>query len=225
MNNIVITYRNEGDNSYIPLIDVAIQNIKGWGYNPIIIGDTKFDTAEYIKFIDGSPLMIWILKAQLEYLRSPDFNCDSIFFSPDALIIKPIHDKFTGFDLAVTLKEQQKGIFALNNGVVFISPKNKTLLVSLWKHAIKICNDYRDELKEWGGDQKALQDVLEQCNYEPEYLDVKRFDCADYNAAVSKHDPIVDNNIIAQAHIIHFRGPRKSKMIPMWERLKDKIYG
>jgi hypothetical protein len=223
--NVVITYRNEGDNAYLPLMDMAIQNIKGWDYQPIIVGDIIRPDAKHIFFYNSSPLMVWILEAQLEYLKSPEFDCDSVFFSPDALIIKPIHDKFTGFDLAVTLKEQQKGIFALNNGVIFVSPKNKYWLIALWEHALWRCNNYRDELKEWGGDQKALQDTLEICDYKPEYLEVKRFDCADFNAPVSKYDPIIDRNILAQAHIVHFKGPRKLKMTQIWNEIKGKIYG
>ncbi len=222
--NVVITYRNEGDDSYFPLINMAIQNIKGWGYNPIIVGNKLFGEVELMDYHNDNPLMVWILEAQLEYLRSPDFDCNSIFFSPDALIIKPIHDKFTGFDLAVTLRKQHDE-YALNNGVIFISPKNKEGLIKLWERAVFICKCYREELQEWGGDQKALHDVLKETNWKPEYLEVVRFDCADYNAAMSKYDPILDNNIMAQAHIIHFKGSRKTKMKETWNKIKDKIYG
>lgn len=45
--NIIITYRNEGDNSYLPLIDMVVENVKKWEYKPIIIGDMKIKNKIY----------------------------------------------------------------------------------------------------------------------------------------------------------------------------------
>ncbi len=213
--NIVITYRHQGNETYLPMIDIVQENVSRWEYrnHHAYINDDKM------------PLMLWILEAQKAYLESKEFNCNSLFFSPDALIIKPIHDKFTGFDLAVTLNEQQPNEFALNNGVIFINPKNKDKLIKLWKDAIEICRNYRPELQEWGGDQKALHDALKAADWKPYGLSVDKLNCKDFNAPLSKTDPIVDRNILAQAHIIHFKGKRKSKMQQVWKEIKDKIYG
>lgn len=213
--NIVLTYRHQGNEIYPPMIDMVLGNVAKWGYK---------NCRSHIHD-EHMPLMLWILEAQKAYLESDAFDCNSIFFSPDALIIKPIHDKFTGFDLGVTLNEQQKDIVALNNGVIFISPKNKDKLIKLWEDAIEIYRNYRPELQEWGGDQKALHDALKAADWKPYDLEVAKLPCADFNAPVSKSDPILDRNIIAQAHIIHFKGPRKSKMAQMWKELKGKIYG
>lgn len=212
--NIVLTYRHQGNETYFPMIDMVLENVAKWGY------------LSYRSHIndENMPLMLWILETQKAYLESDAFNCNSVFFSPDALIIKPIHDKFTGFDLGVTLNEQQPNEYALNNGVIFIAPKNKDKLIKLWEDAIKICKNYRAELQEWGGDQKALHDALKAANWCPYDLKVARLNCKDFNSPVSKSDPIVDRNIMAQAHIIHFKGPRKHKMKTIWKEIKDKIY-
>ncbi len=220
--NIVITYRY-GDPDYLALIGMALENINTWDYKPFVVGDCGFAGANNIHYESRALLMVWILEAQKAYMESRYFNKDSILFSPDTLIIKPI--EFPKCDLGVTLNYLQPVKHMLNNGVIFIKPRHKDKLIKLWEDAIKICKSYPQALQEWGGDQMALQEVLVVNDWEPYGLKVKLLNCEDYNASITKNNPIEDKRILERARIIHFKGERKKKMAQIWNEIKGNIYG
>lgn len=213
MNNVVLTYRHNGNDTYLSLIKIVEENVHKWGYDII---SSEYGDLE-------TPLMLWILQSQKMYLQSPLFDRDSIFFSPDALIIKPF--EFPACDLGVTLNYLQPVKHILNNGVIFVSPKHKDKLVKLWDDAIRICSAYSSSMQEWGGDQMALQEALIAKDWHPYGLDVRLLNCDDYNASITKNNSEEDKRIINKAKIIHFKGERKKKMPIVWDELKGCIYG
>ncbi len=222
MNNVVITYRY-GNPNYLELIGMVIENISTCGYKPFVVGDCGFADAIDIHYENNSPLMVWILEAQKAYMESKYFTKDSILFSPDALIIKPI--EFPKCDLGVTLNYLQPVKHLLNNGVIFIKPRHKDKLIKLWDDAIRICKSYPQGIQEWGGDQMALQEALVTSDWEPYGLKVKLLNCEDYNAPMTKNNPTEDERVLKKAKIIHFKGERKRKMAQIWRDLKGNMYG
>ena len=207
--NIVITYRHQGNEDYGPLMKTVRQSIKKMGYNHILVHAEAF----------YNPLMIWILEAQKNYIESDAFNCNSVLFSPDALIIKPLEEIFEqDFDCAVTLRADT----ILNNGVIFIKPQNKNRLIKLWDDAIKKCWSYHAALQNWGGDQKALQDVLSSADYKPHGLNVIKVDMEKYNAPYIRAGIETNKELLEKASIVHFKGDRKKLMQETWEYICSK---
>lgn len=218
MNNIILTYRHNGnvtihEEVYAPLIKIVEENCHIWGYNII---SSEYGNLEM-------PLMLWILHSQKMYLESSLFIEPSIFFSPDTLIIKPF--EFPNCDLGVTLNYLQPVKHMLNNGVIFINPRNKEKLIKLWDDAIKICKSYPIAMQEWGGDQLALQEALIAKDWHPTGLNVMLLNCDAYNAPISKNNPEHDKEVLRRANIIHFKGGRKKKMPIIWNELKDRMHG
>jgi hypothetical protein len=93
--NIVITYLHKGKDEYIPLINHAFESAKKYGYRTIMVGNVDCGDV-FIPFGESEEplLMNWILAAQLEYLKSEHFNENTVIFSPDALINKPLDEIF-----------------------------------------------------------------------------------------------------------------------------------
>lgn len=208
---IVITYQDRSDAKYLSLIDMAFQSAKRFGYETVLVGDIDAGDVK-IKFPAGKEhhLMNWILAAQLEYIKSPLFDQDTVIFSPDALVIKPLDSIFKmGFDMAFTVRENSR--WPINNGVIYLRPKLKQKIAAFWKDAIKVCKEYPKETQDWYGDQQSLHDVWSQGNHLRLGLNVMTLPCELYNAS-PRHTEDLDTNIIETAYIVHLKGQRKHLM-------------
>lgn len=206
--NVVITYRHGGDELYYALIRDAFASAKRMGYKTISVGDFS-DCDIHMPFVQDMPLMNWILAAQKHYIDSPEFDCNTVLFSPDALINRPLEEVFSqDFDAAFTIRDNKK--YPINNGVIFIKPDNKRGLTRFWQSCLDICALYPPEIQGWYGDQKALWDACEAgydcaCGIKKAFLP-----CDQYNA--SPVNGRIDKVMLTSAFIIHLKGRRKEMM-------------
>lgn len=219
---IVITYKNGGNTEYEELIKTAFASAKRLGYETVLVSDIELDCADIVLPFDASNeeyLMNWIVAAQLHYLKSSLFSCNSVFFSPDAIITKDLKPVFlNSFDIAFTDRLNRR--YPINNGVIYIKHSDKKPnIISLWQKALDICKSYDIDLQKWYGDQKCLHDLY--LTNAPQNLGVKisLLPCAIYNATPLTEDfqPLLMRGV----YVLHFKGKRKHLMNQYWEALKN----
>lgn len=214
---IVITYRSEGRNEYIPLMEAAFASAKKLGYETVLVGDDVTPCDHHIDLKGPPHLMDWILRAQWSYISSNLFDCNSVFFSPDALIVKPLEPVFEkDFDLAVTVREHEK--YPVNNGVIYIKPECKHAMAMFWTDVRIRCDNYEENIRRWGGDQLALHEELAAHGDEPRGMKALRLPCDTYNASTEQMKP-ADIIRLRDAYVVHFKGARKSAMLGYWKDL------
>lgn len=210
---IVITYRHHGDDRYIALIKQAFASAKRFGYETMLVGYGPVGDAWMPDASEEEYLMNWILAAQLQFIESDFFNQDSVLFSPDALIVRPLEQIFEqDFDIGFTVRDNPR--WPINNGVIFLKPQNKEKIADYWKFAISVCKSYPVETQKWYGDQQSVHEVYAQGSHEQIGLNVKLLPCAKYNAS-PRLGP-VDHELLKYAYIVHFKGKRKPLMKEYW---------
>lgn len=223
---IIITFFNKGSETirdakssdYHDYIKLAFESAKKFGYETVLVtsgAEFENNADHVIRLKDEEPfLMNWILQAQKAYLQSDLFNEDSVLFSPDALIRKdltPIFEK--EFDVAFTERAARK--YPINNGVIYLKPKNKNRLIQLWDEFIYRCDQYDFDQKHWFGDQKAIIDTFEHYGNQPFSLKVLKLPCELYNASILNNNleaQEADPLLIEKSFILHFKGARKDLM-------------
>lgn len=206
--NIVITYRHDGNTKYPPLIELAFKSAKKHGYKTILVGSDGFESDDHLPVAKSPRLELceWILFAQEAYLKSDLFNEDTVFFSPDTLIVKSLDSVFRRkFDWAVTERPSMKD--KINNGVMFVKPENKDKLIECWGLMRQIASGYEARLKAWYADQRAVNEIL--AGNPPCGLNILRLPCKTYNASPDKDG---GNIALKHAYILHFKGLRKEMM-------------
>ncbi len=218
---VVITYQHRGDDQYIELINAAFASAKRLGYETVFIGSdfVNIEADHLITFpAEVEPkLMNWILAAQLYYIDSYLFDCNSVIFSPDALFTRPVDEVFDlGFDMAFTIRDNDK--WPINNGVIFLNPDMKILIAQWWELAIGLCKGYPTETQDWYGDQLSLYDLWLTGRHKQLGLNVCMLPCEVYNAS-PRNGQDLDTKLIKSAYIIHLKGPRKTMMQEYWDAI------
>lgn len=221
--HVVIVYQHRGDEGYLELIRLAFASARNHDYETFLVGDVELGDTN-IRFLrENEPLLMnWVLAAQLLYIESPFFTQDTVLFSPDALINKPLEPVFRqGFDVAVT--DRVSKICPINNGVIFIKPENKKRIAAMWRKCLEICKSYPQEKQEWWGDQQSLYDFLQR-GYDKEIgVKVKTLPCHTYNASPSNRAE-VEEGMLDDAFIIHLKGNRKTLMGEYWKAIWSREY-
>ncbi len=201
---IVITYRHKGDQKYVDLIKMAFASAKQFGYTTVLVHaeDVPVEADIRIGCRHAAPLMDWVLAAQEAFCHSDAFNEDSVLFSPDAIINRPLEEVFDkDFDIAVTVRNHPR--YPINNGVIFLKPKNKSKLQMFFVDTRLRCERQTPEIRDWFGDQLSLHEELAFYNDTPYGLKCERLPCEMYN-----YTP-------PDAYITHFKGKRKDKMLAL----------
>jgi hypothetical protein len=221
----VITYREQGREGFPELVRKACASVKKFGHETVLIG-SPVDGAEVDHFIPSGkevePLLaIWILYARQSYIESPLFDCNSVFIDPDVLLVRSIDDVFDrDFDIAFTEREVKGD--EINTGVVFIKPDNKDALIGLFEELRKKCRSYPYNKQTWFGDQKSVNDILNECA-SPCGLRVLKLPCDIYNASPCMEqtpEKMERNRKMAEnARIMHFKGYRKDMMHGVWANI------
>ncbi len=215
---IVITYQHRGDDTYLRTIDLAFASAKRLGYETVLVGNVIAGDKQIDFPADKEAhLMNWVLAAQRAFIDSPLFDCDSVIFSPDALLTRHIDKVFTlGFDIGFTIRNNRR--WPINNGVIYLRPGRKREIAKLWHRAQKICKDYPVETQDWYGDQQALHDVWLAGHHERLHLNVSMLPCDIYNASPAYGEDL-DAKMIESAYIVHLKGRRKHLMQEYWDKI------
>jgi len=108
-----------------------------------------------------SRLMLWILDVSLAYLASPDFDQDTVFVSPDSLVVGDLRPYFEG-DLTLLVrtgdKYQHRPIL---NSVQWWPIAAKDQLVGFYRQALILADAFPEPLVLWGADSEALRQLLD----------------------------------------------------------------
>ena len=104
-------------------------------------------------------LMLWILEVSLAYLESDDFDQNTVFISPDALVFGPL-DLFGQWDLGVLYRGEKYVKRPLLNGFQWWPLASKARLVAFYKECLSLARSLSNEQKRWGGDTVPLVQLL-----------------------------------------------------------------
>ena len=124
------------------------------------ITDTELPVPHY-RYLSREPLlMLWVLEVSLAYLESADFDQDTVFISPDSLVVGRL-DVFGDFDIALTARPDK---FArtkpLMNGLQFWPLAAKDKLVQLYQRVLELAHGLPLEVQRWGADTEPLIRLL-----------------------------------------------------------------
>lgn len=110
----------------------------------------------------ASRLMPWIVEASLRYLESDAFDEDTVFISPDTLVLKDLRFGFAA-DLGVIVRTREK--FAASkpilNSVQWWAHAAKPRLVAFYREALALAEGLEEGDLRWGGDTVPLVRLLE----------------------------------------------------------------
>jgi hypothetical protein len=105
-------------------------------------------------------LMLWLLEVALCYLRSDDFDDDTMLISPDTLVTADLSRWFRA-DLGVMVRTAAKyADKPLLNGVQCWRVAAKNRLVAFYAQALEGARQSVPDLIRWGADTSALVDLL-----------------------------------------------------------------
>lgn len=215
---VVITYLHRGDDTYLNLIDMAFASAKAQGYETVLVGNIDAGDIKMNFPADREPLLMnWVLAAQHHYINSSLFDCDTVIFSPDALITQPLESIFAlNFDMAFTNRDHKR--WPINNGVIYLRPHRRQKIAAWWREAMQKCKEYDEETQNWFGDQQALHDLYVQGNHHRLGLQVALLPCSNFNASPASGEKL-DTNLLKSAYIVHMKGKRKDMMQRYWDYL------
>lgn len=223
----VITYYHYGDDEYLNLMRMAFASAEMFGCETLLVTSDDINVGQDVTLkvapAGENVLMCGILEAQKAYIDSALFDSNSVFFSPDALVARPLGLVFNKpFDLGVTQGTSME--YPINNGVIYIKPEAKENLSLLWADMIARCKSYSEKLQAWYGDQKAMHEVIHAAGEKPHGLRVKRLLSMPYNAVFSHERPwcAMDDLAFHTAYVMHFKGKRKARMAEFWERVSKR---
>lgn len=124
--------------------------------------DTDLPVPSYQFATTHRRLMLWILDVSLRYLESSAFDQDTIFMSPDVLMVgNPA--AFCRGDLAVVVRFREKFLHKrpLLNGIQFWRHAAKAPLVRFYARALALAVQLPADLLRWGADTVPLVQLLE----------------------------------------------------------------
>lgn len=109
---------------------------------------------------ESTRLMLWILEVSLRYLESADFDRDTVFVSPDTLVLGDLRPFFAG-DLTLLVrsapKYQNRPIL---NAVQWWPLESRDRLINFYRQALALAQDLPDNCIRWGADSESLRRMI-----------------------------------------------------------------
>ncbi len=103
-------------------------------------------------------LMLWILDVALCYLRSDDFDCDTILLSPDLLVFGDLRPWMT--EHFTVLMRAKYPAHPILNAVQFWPLQRKATLIRFYEDALTIGRSLPEGYLRWGGDTEPIRRLL-----------------------------------------------------------------
>jgi len=157
-------------------------------------------------------LMLWLLEVVVCYLRSADFDDDTILISPDALVLSDLRGWFRA-DLGLMVRTGAKySDKPLLNGVQCWRVAAKDRLVHFYCWALELARQSVPDLIRWGADTDSMVQLLapiQAGHFTRAGLAVYGFEAAQAFRPPGVTSPIVD-----------FKGLRKHLMARYYEGLR-----
>lgn len=105
-------------------------------------------------------LMLWILDVSLRFLESDRFDQDTVFISPDTLVLGSLEPYFVG-DLGVVVRPQAKySTRPIINSVQWWPVAAKDKLISFYQRVLAIGRTLDEPMVTWGGDSEPIRRLL-----------------------------------------------------------------
>ncbi len=156
---------------------------------------------------DETRLMLWLLDVCLSYLRSDDFDDDTIMLSPDTLVTTNLSGWFVA-DLGLIVRD----------GVQVWRRSAKEALVRFYARALELARLEPPSSIRWGADTAPLVALLDPLRCGPSHrcgLSVHGFPAA---LMFRPWRPELPNR--AMAPVVDFKGVRKHHMADCYARLR-----
>jgi len=150
------------------MLDYSARTATGVGIH--VLTDRGFTTSlpTYRYRTESTRLMLWILEVTLLFLTSADFDEDTVFVSPDMLILRPLDVWFGDYDLGLLYRDQKPfSIRPILNGVQFFRPRHKERLVEFYGYVLRLARTMPEKYIHWGADTKPFVWLLEPCQLGP----------------------------------------------------------
>lgn len=120
--------------------------------------DTKIPGQTFHYVTTERQLMLWILDVSLRYLESDDFDRDTVFCSPDALVFCDLRQWFAG-EIGMVVRPHHP-LRPILNGLQWWPIASKARLIELFTQALAHAQTLSDELKVWGADSEPFRKLL-----------------------------------------------------------------
>jgi len=128
------------------------------GVDTYVITDAPLPVPCHVFKTREEKLMLWILEVSLAYLESDDFDQNTVFISPDSLVVGSL-DLFGDFDLGVSAWDSRRHSRWMN-GLQWWPVAAKAGLVRLYAEAFEIAKALPVEDQRWGADTIPLVQLL-----------------------------------------------------------------
>lgn len=104
-------------------------------------------------------LMLWILEVALCYLKSDDFDRDTVMLSPDLLVYGDLRPWMNQY--FVVLMRAKYIHHPILNGVQFWPVRLKKRIADFYEQALAIGRTLPEDYLRWGGDTEPLRQLLQ----------------------------------------------------------------
>ena len=107
-------------------------------------------------------LMLWLLEVALCYLESEDFDQDTVWLSPDSLVLGDIRAGFVA-EFGVVVRTAAKYVKAgrtVLNSAQWWAVSAKSRLIPFYRNALRLAEGLSDARLVWGADTDPLIDLL-----------------------------------------------------------------
>jgi hypothetical protein len=110
---------------------------------------------------DESRLMLWLLEVSVAYLDSAEFDQDTVFITPDVLVLRDLRPYFKG-DLGLLVRTAGKyAARPLLNAMQWWPVAAQKKLVAFYQAALAVARVLPEASVTWGADSEALRLMLD----------------------------------------------------------------
>lgn len=171
--------------------------------------DTRLPVAAHHLPTTERRLMCWILDVSLRYLESEFFDDDTVFVSPDSLVLRDLRPYAYRADLGLVVRPDPKyAARPLLNSVQFWARSAQPRLVAFYREALALARSLPEPWQVWGADSEAIRQLIDPMTVgtvERQGLTVQLLDA---RAVIESYNP----QRYPTASVLDFRTTRKLQM-------------
>lgn len=180
--------------------------------------------------VDPSKTMYSRMLAERQFLESSPFNENIVLLDSDMLIQSNLNHVFSeSFDVAMTYRDKNQLLgkrvdLAINGGILFFKEGAQERALSFFSDLLTLFEEkYNTPDLWWWGEQHALMDYVGNENLPDSgiaYLHKNSIKIGLFPGIIYNYSPEaeeVDRGLLADKHILHFKGKRKSLMPTHWK--------
>ena len=145
----------------LALLDASCRQACGCGIVSLTDATTELPVAA-LRFPTEEPrLMLWILEVSLSYLQSDQFDQDTVFITPDVLVVGDLRPYFQG-DLTLLVRTAPKYVERpILNALQWWPVAAKAKLQAFYGAALAIARTLPPDVVCWGADSESLRVLVD----------------------------------------------------------------